>query len=74
MLPERIFFTGVPGSKWSSIAQTLESIPGFNTSDRTPARTYEHHAYSGHKGAYFGWGMELEPIILWNGVNYINQA
>ena len=74
MLPNRIFFTGVPGSRWSSIAQTLESIPGFNTSDRTPARTYEHHAYTGHVGAYFGWRMELEPIILWDGVNRIDSA
>ena len=74
MLPDRIFFTGVPGSRWSGIAQTLESIPGFNTSDRTPERTYEHHAYSGHKGAYFGWRMELEPIILWDGVNNIDSA
>ena len=74
MLPERIFFTGVPGSRWSGIAQILESIPGFNTSDRTPERTYEHHSYTGHKGAYFGWKMELEPILLWDGVNNIDQA
>ena len=60
MLPNRIFLTGVPGSRWSGIAQTLESIPGFNTTDRTPARTYTHHSYTGHQGAYFGPGMELE--------------
>jgi hypothetical protein len=60
MLPNRIFLTGVPGSRWSGIAQTLESIPGFNTTDRTPARTYTHHSYTGHQGAYFGTGMELE--------------
>jgi hypothetical protein len=60
MLPNRIFLTGVPGSRWSGIAQTLESIPGFNTTDRTPARTYSHHSYTGHQGAYFGPGMELE--------------
>lgn len=67
-LPNRIFFTGVPGSKWSSIAQTIESIPGFNTSDRCQTREYTHHAYSGHKGAYFGKGMEftasLDPTLL----------
>ena len=74
MLPERIFFTGVPGSRWSGIAQTLEIIPGFNTSDRTPERTYDHHSYSGHKGAYFGWRMEFEPIVLWNGKEHIDQA
>ena len=63
MLPNRIFFTGVPGSRWSGIAQILETIPGFNTSDRTAERTYNHHSYSGHKGAYFGWGMEFDPLL-----------
>ena len=74
MLPERIFFTGVPGSRWSGIAQTLETIPGFNTSDRTPERTYEHHSYTGHKGAYFGWKMEFDPVISWVGRAHIDQA
>ena len=57
---DKLFFTGVPGSRWSGIAQTLESMPGFNISDRTPERTYTHHQYSGHVGAYFGKGMEFE--------------
>jgi hypothetical protein len=73
-LPNRIFFTGVPGSRWSGVAQIIESIEGFNTSDRTPERTYDHHSYSGHKGAYFGWRMEFEPVLLWDGVNNIDQA
>ena len=63
MLPNRIFFTGVPGSRWSGIAQVLESLDGFNTSDRTPERDYTHHEFTGHKGAYFGQGMELEPWL-----------
>lgn len=62
MLPNRIFFTGVPGSRWSGIAQQLETIPGFNSSDRTPSREYSHGGFTGHKGAYFGPGMEFEPI------------
>ena len=70
-LPDRIFFTGVPGSKWSAIAQIIETSPGMNTSDRTPAREYNHHSYSGHKGAYFGRGMELEPRL---DAAYIDQA
>ena len=74
MLPNRIFFTGVPGSRWSGVAQTLETIPGFNTSDRTPARTYAHHTYTGHQGAYFGYEMEFEPHVLWTGPEYIDQA
>jgi hypothetical protein len=71
MLPNRIFLTGVPGSRWSGIAQILESIPGFNTSDRTPARTYNHHSYTGHQGAYFGLGMELEAKLI---DSYIDSA
>lgn len=55
----KILFTGAPGSKWSGIAQMLESHPFFNTTDRTPERTYTHHQYSGHIGAYFGTGMEF---------------
>lgn len=70
-LPKRIFFTGVPGSRWSSVAQTLETMFGMNISDRTIDREYVHHSYSGHKGAYFGPGMEFEPIL---DSDYIDQA
>lgn len=70
-LPERIFLSGAPGSRWSGIAQVLEQLPGFNTSDRTPEREYSHSEYSGHKGAYFGPGMEFEPIL---DVDYIDSA
>lgn len=69
-LPKRIFFTGVPGSRWSGIAQILEdNVPGFNTTDRTPSRDYSHHAYSGHKGAYFGTDMEFSAHT-----NHTDQA
>jgi hypothetical protein len=71
MLPNRIFLTGVPGSRWSGIAQTLETIPGFNTTDRTPARTYTHHSYTGHLGAYFGPDMELECRL---DADYVDSA
>ena len=70
-LPNRIFLTGVPGSRWSGIAQALESMPGFNTSDRTATRTYTHNNFSGHQGAYFGTGMELDPIL---DSSHIDQA
>ena len=43
----------------------------MNTSDRTPEREYDHHSYTGHKGAYFGPQMEFEPIL--DG-DYIDQA
>lgn len=62
-LPQRIFFTGVPGSRWSGIAQTLESMPYFNTTDRTREREYLHNGFSGHKGAYFGRQMEFEAKL-----------
>jgi hypothetical protein len=70
-LPQRIFFTGVPGSRWSGIAQTIETVPGFNTSDRTHERTYSHGAFSGHKGAYFGRLMEFDAKL--DG-DYLDQA
>lgn len=35
----------------------------MNTSDRTVEREYVHHNYSGHKGAYFGRGMEFSTIL-----------
>ena len=59
----RIFFTGVPGSRWSGIAQEIESEGGYDISDRTPDRNYTHNKYSGHVGAYFGTGMEFPAIL-----------
>jgi hypothetical protein len=70
-LPNRIFLTGVPGSRWSGIAQTLEQLEGFNTSDRTPEREFSHSGFTGHKGAYFGSGMELQPYL---NSSYIDNA
>ena len=71
MLPNKIWFTGVPGSRWSAIAQTIEEIPDMNTGDRTPEREYNHHKYSGHKGAYFGKGMEFPALVI---DNHVEQA
>lgn len=70
-LPDYIFLTGVPGSRWSGVAQLIESIQGMNISDRSPNREYVHHSYTGHKGAYFGRLMEFEAEI---NKDYINQA
>jgi hypothetical protein len=71
ILPNQIFFTGVPGSRWSGIAQTLESMPYFNTTDRTREREYHHGRFTGHKGAYFGRQMEFEATL---DADYINSA
>ena len=62
-LPDKIFLTGAPGSHWSAIAQDVEQIPGFNTSDRIEGRSYDIKSFKGHKGAYFGRGMEYDSDI-----------
>ena len=70
-LPNHIYYTGVPGSRWSGIAQSIESISGMNTSDRSVAREFNHHGYTGHKGAYFGRGMEFSALA---DSDYVDQA
>jgi hypothetical protein len=60
MLPEYIFFTGVPGSRWSGIAQEIKSQQGYNTTDRADHRMYRHGAFNGHMDSYFGTGMEFD--------------
>ena len=62
-LPKYIFFTGVPGSRWSGIAQEIKQDPRYDTSDRAPHRVYAHGEFSGHKDAYFGTGMEFPAIL-----------
>jgi hypothetical protein len=59
-LPQRVFFVGAPGSRWSGIAQNIETLDGFNVTDRDPQRQYEHHGFTGHMGAYFGTGWEFD--------------
>lgn len=58
-LPSRVFYTGVPGSSWSAVAQLIEQNPEFNTTDRTPTREYFHSLGARHIGAYFGSSMEF---------------
>lgn len=68
MLPDKIFFTGVPGSRWSGISQRLETISGINTTDRKPdrSRTFDSDKELGaHIGNYFGPEMEF-PVSLDN--------
>ena len=63
-LPNKIFMIGVPGSRWSGIAQNVEdNIPGFNVTDRTVDRAYRHHSFSGHLGAYFGTGWDHDTSL-----------
>ena len=62
-LPNFVFFTGVPGSRWSGIAQQIKLDPAYNTSDRAPHRVYTHGEFSGHKDSYFGTGMEFSTNL-----------
>lgn len=57
--PDKIFFCGVPGSRWSGIAQEIKSKEGMNISDRASHRVYKHGKFGGHIDAYFGTGMEF---------------
>lgn len=68
-LPSKIFMIGAPGSRWSGIAQNIETIPEFNTSDRTTDRKYNHHNFSGHLGAYFGTGWEFDTSLNTENLN-----
>jgi len=56
---ELLFFAGTPGSRWSSVSQQIAKVSGTNRSDETAARDFQHSKFSGHKGMYFGPGMEL---------------
>jgi len=62
-LPEYEFFTGVPGSRWSGLAQEIKLNPAYNTSDRAPHRVYTHGDFAGHKDSYFGTGMEFSTDL-----------
>lgn len=58
-LPDKIFFSGAPGSRWSGVAQEIKKDSRYNKSDRASHRVYLHNEYSGHCDAYFGTGMEF---------------
>jgi len=54
-----ILLTGAPGSKWSSVAESLSRSPDIDTSDSTGERIYNNGEVK-HKGSYFDPGMEFE--------------
>ena len=60
-----VFFTGVPGSRWSGIAQRLKQDFAYNISDRAPHRiyNYNHGEFTGHMDSYFGTGMEFDTNL-----------
>lgn len=53
------FLVGAPGSRWSGVGQIITENYDYNTEDETSWRLYKHGNFTGHKGAYFGPGMEL---------------
>jgi len=54
-----VLFTGAPGSKWSSVAESLSRSPDIDTSDSTSGRAYNNGEVK-HRGSYFDPGMEFE--------------
>jgi hypothetical protein len=62
-----IFFTGAPGSKWSSVVKHIYSSIDIDSSDSCEKRTYWHDAETPgtnqlmHMGAYWDPGMEYSP-------------
>ena len=55
------FLVGAPGSRWSGVGQIIADNYGYNKADETDWRVYKHGEFSGHRGAYWGPGMELGP-------------
>lgn len=53
------FLVGAPGSRWSGIGQIITDNYDYNREDETEWRVYKHGEFSGHRGAYWGPGMEL---------------
>lgn len=53
-----IFFTGAPGSKWSSVSHLLTKNTRYpiNYSDYHPSRCHVHSNGIAHQGAYWGPG------------------
>ena len=69
--PKYIFFTGAPGSGWSVTAKTLETLPIFNTSDRSATRHYTSASGANHNGMYYGQSMEFKALL---DADYLDSA
>lgn len=77
MYNERIWFCGVPGSKWSGIDIALRNLIPADRTDETPERTFYHRPNkptdlnNGHRGSYWGPGMGCGED--WIDFNYIED-
>jgi len=58
-MTQYILLTGAPGSKWSSVAESLSRSPDIDTSDSTSDRAYNNGEVK-HRGSYFDPGMEFD--------------
>lgn len=62
-LNKRVWFCGIPGSRWSGIDIHMRRTLFCDRTDETPERTQYHRPVSpddinnGHRGSYFGPGM-----------------
>lgn len=60
---KRIWFCGIPGSKWSGLDIHLRQVVPSDRTDETPDRVFYHRAATpgdtnnGHRGSYWGPGM-----------------
>jgi hypothetical protein len=64
-----IFMTGAPGSKWSAVSSYIYHSPDIDRSDYTETRchynaTWDSDPVLGHRGAYWGPGMEFGKSFL----------
>lgn len=55
-----VLMTGAPGSRWSSVANSLMRCVDFDITDKSSDRAYKHHNGLLHSGSYFDPGMEFE--------------
>jgi hypothetical protein len=71
----RIWFTGIPGSKWSGVDTHLRQVLSCDRTDETVNRTQYHRPVNptdtnnGHRGSYFGPGMGCGED--WDDFNYL---
>ena len=74
---KRIWFCGVPGSKWSGIDIQLRNVLPCDRSDETPERVFYHRVNTpgdknnGHRGSYWGPGMGCGED--WTDFNHVTK-
>ena len=73
-----IWFTGVPGSKWSGVDIQLRNMLPCDRTDETPDRVFYHRVNrpgdknNGHRGSYWGPGMGCGEH--WTNLNHLSRS